>query len=360
MSDFETMTKQQYRRALALTALKWLSAWEEAARTMTPVPVVMRQRFSKAIGVDRLLQKNIGAGGMYSNDPPPTTEAFFAEVEAFAILGRLRDAGAPVVPSLTPTNTTSGDAAFEWTGEGQPAPAVALTFAVEAALESLKVAGVVVVTQDLMRLATPAATERLFAVVRDKYAAALDRKLLDPTIAAVPHLNPASLTNGLTPVTSAGTSTADMVFDARALLARFVGNGGHLERAIAVLSSANAVALRLSGAEAFRGLTREGGDYSGIPAIASDSAGHVIAIVDVSRVVFIDDGQASLQLSTQSDMQMTATPTQDGTTGTGAALTSLWQNHLVGIRIERHINWRVGSGAVQYLVADYAPAGSPA
>src|SRR5262245_58471953 len=136
---FEGMTRAQYRRALAYTELKKLSALEESQRTTTPFPTVMRARFGNAVGADRILQKNIGAAGTYSSDPPPTTEAFFQEVEAFSILGRLRAAGAPVVPSLTPTNTTSGDAAFEWTGEGQPAPAVEITFAAEAALEPLKV-----------------------------------------------------------------------------------------------------------------------------------------------------------------------------------------------------------------------------
>jgi hypothetical protein len=57
---------------------------------------------------------------------------------------------------------------------------------------------------------------------------------------------------------------------------------------------------------------------------------------------------------------MSATPSMDAASGTGAAVTSLWQNGLVAIKVTRYINWRAASGAVQYCSAHYAAAGSPA
>jgi hypothetical protein len=42
--------------------------------------------------------------------------------------------------------------------------------------------------------------------------------------------------------------------------------------------------------------------------------------------------------------------TQDGTTGTGTSLVSLWQTNMLGLRAEREITWKlVRAAAVQYL-----------
>ena len=186
---------------------------------------------------------------------------------------RLIAAGAIVVPPLVPFNTTTGDALFDWVGKGKPAPAVEITFVVDTELAPFKISGFYCVSETLMREQTTHAAQQFLRAVRDKHAPTIDRKLMDPTIAAVADVNPASLTYGLTPVNSSGTSAIDMEMDARTLLGRFDANGGRLERAVVVLSPANAIALRLSGHDAFRGLTREGGDYAGFQRFAPPRRG---------------------------------------------------------------------------------------
>src|SRR4030095_12950246 len=96
---------------------------------------------------------------------------------------------------------------------------------------------------------------------------------------------PASLTNTLTPIPSSGTTATDAIADLQALVTAYLAGGGNLSTAVVVLSSANAVKLRLSGLESFRELTREGGFVAGVPAVASDSVGDVLVLIDVANTL---------------------------------------------------------------------------
>lgn len=358
-TEFTGITAGQLQRGRAITAIKGLSALQTANKSMVQRADVMRAQFGTAIGVEHFTTKDAIGVGTTATTPPVLASAFFAESEPFSILGRLTS---PRVPPFVPTSVSDGPAEFAWTPEGLPAPSVALSFNGESGMEPLKLAGIVVISKELLKLSSPAAAQYLLDVLGAKYRAWLDRQMLDLTLAASPGENPASLTNAATPVASSGTSTADMVEDARRLLARFTGNGGKLERATVILSTANAIALRLSGHRAFADLTLSGGTYAGIPAICSDAAGTVIALVDQQGIHIADPGTGDLSLASHADVEMRDDPTQDGTAGTGAALVSLWQAGLVGVKVTRYINWRLAyADAVQCIAgAAYGPAGSPA
>ena len=122
------------------------------------------------------------------------------------------------------------------------------------ALDPLKIAAIFVLTEEIVRFARPGADVLLLDVLAPQLARFADAQFIDPSVAAVSNISPASITNALTPL----ASTGDPGFDANNLIIEYVSNGGSLERAAFVLSSQNAVAMRLSGNDLFSDLTRSG------------------------------------------------------------------------------------------------------
>jgi hypothetical protein len=183
--------------------------------------------------------------------------------------------------------------------------------------------------------------------------------LLDASIAGVSNVNPAAITFGAATVASSGSTAAAAVQDLRVLVSTFVMAGGSPERATLLLSSENAIALALSGHEAFRGLRRDGGVVGGMPALAADAVGSQLVLVDSDQLVVADEGEVDFSLSRQAAVEMLDSALQqDGTAGTGASLVSLWQNNLIGLRAERTINWSATAVAVVEN-AIYGASGSP-
>jgi hypothetical protein len=79
-------------------------------------------------------------------------------------------------------------------------------------------------------------------------------------------------------------------------------------------------------------------------------------LLNASDIYLADDGAVSIESSDQASLEMSDAPTQDGTTGAGASMVSLWQSGLLGLKAERFINWKKRRAqAVQYISgANYA------
>jgi hypothetical protein len=215
----------------------------------------------------------------------------------------------------------------------------------------------VAITNEVVRFESPGVDRVLRDQLARGVAKYMDEQEFDPSVAAVADTNPASLTNGI----SAPAPSRDPAADIGSLISAFVAGGGHLENSSFVLSTQNAIALRLTGHDAFRILARNGGEIAGVPAVASDSVGDRVVLLDLDRIAVADDGRMDVSVGPGSALEMSDAPTQSGLTGTGSAMVSLWGSNLTALKIIRYVNWQALTGAVALIdSANYFAARSPA
>ena len=84
--------------------------------------------------------------------------------------------------------------------------------------------------------------------------------------------------------------------------------------------------------------------FKGYPLVVSPSAGANLILLDPPVLAVADDG-LEFDITDQAMVEMNdaAAP------ATAATLyTSLWQDNLVGIRVERFVNWKAAAGSVQF------------
>lgn len=238
-----------------------------------------------------------------------------------------------------------------WVGEGAPKPVSALAFDTTT-LRFTKVAGIVVLTEELVRFSNPAAEAIVSQDLRDSIAQFLDQSFITPSVAEVSNVSPASITNGITAVAASGTDATAVRADVRALFAAFIAANLTPASGVFIMSPTTALALSMMvnplGQPEFPGITMSGGSFFGLPVVTSQTVGTIIALVNASDILLADDGGVTLDVSREASLQMNSTPDNPVTATT--TMVSLWQNNMVGLRAERFINWkRRRAAAVQYI-----------
>lgn len=252
------------------------------------------------------------------------------------IVGRIQ--GLRRVPfNIRMPGQTSGSS-VGWVGEGMAKPVSALSFDTTT-LRFTKVAGIVVLTDELVRFSNPSAEAIVTADLTASIAQFLDGQFIDPAVAEVSNVSPASITNGVTPIAASGVDADAVRADVRALFAQFIAANLTPTNGVWIMSPTAALALSMMvnplGQPEFPGLTMNGGTFFGLPAITSETAGNVIVLANASEILLADDGGVTLDVSREASLQMNTTP------AAGAqSLVSLWQNNMVGLRAERFINWK--------------------
>ncbi|WP_425044153.1 phage major capsid protein [Primorskyibacter sp. S87] len=88
-----------------------------------------------------------------------------------------------------------------------------------ATMNRFKKAIITVASNELIKVSNPAILSLLETFIIDDLAAGLDADLLNPAIAAIPQVRPASITNGRTTAASAGDTMANIVSDWKQLRA---------------------------------------------------------------------------------------------------------------------------------------------
>lgn len=276
---------------------------------------------------------------------------FVDYIRPMTIMGKMT--GLRQVPFNIRYPIQDGGSTVGWVGQGLGKPVSGLSFT-SGTLGFAKAAGIVVITQELARFSSPAAE----MVVRDDLAAQmtyfLDQQFIDPGVAAVANVNPASILNGATNVRQAAaawSSMANVLTDVYAFMAVFAANDISLEGAYWVMTPDTALRLSLlltTGGEnfAFPNVTINGGSFLGIPVIVSNSvphstsAGAIVALIKPSEVFVADDGQVAIDVSTEASLLMDSAPTtQTSATPTGSSVVSMFQTNSIAIRAERVINW---------------------
>lgn len=283
------------------------------------------------------------------------------------IIGRLALRRVPF--NVRVTGQTTGSVA-NWVGQGKPKPVTSFSTNAQTLLFT-KIAAIAVLADELVRYSSPNAE----ALVRDELARAVversDIDFVDPAQTAQANVNPASITNGVTALSSAGTSADNIRTDIQNLIEYFLLNNQNVSNLAIImpntLALAASVLVNSLGQPEFPSLGINGGSIMGLPVVTSQYAanqsgyGNLVIAVDQSAVFLADDGQVSVDVSREASIQMSDAPTNDAATGTGQSLVSLWQTNSVGIRAERYINWvKMRTTAVAYIDdANWGSIGSP-
>jgi len=279
------------------------------------------------------------------------------------IIGRFGNGGIPSlrrIPFRVPLiGQTSGGNGY-WVGEGKAKPLTKFDFS-RTTLEPLKVANIAILTMEAVRDSSPSAD----ILVRDGLVAALAERMdidfVDPDKAAAAGVSPASITNGVTEISSSGSDADAIRADVRALWAPFIAANNPPTTAVYIMSATTALALSLMqnalGQAEFPGITMQGGTFLGVPVLVSEylandggSAGGIVVLANASDIYFGDEGGFQIDLSMEASVQMDDSPDEPTTAST--VLVSLWQRNLVGFRAERTVNWaRRRSASVSWLGA---------
>ena len=260
-------------------------------------------------------------------------QEFIALLRPATVIGRIP--GLRKVPFDVQVPKQTGGGVYRWVGEGAPKPVGQLVFTT-VALPHYKIAGILTFTVELARNSSPDAE----ATFRDEMIAGIsqymDAQFLDPTVALVTGVNPASITNGVTGI----PATADPWTDIAAMLNTFVAANISLGGVVLIMSEANAFTLaskrRANGDPVFPTLSISGGSINGVSVITSQAAGTNIIGAVPRLILYADDGGVQVDVSREASLQMNDAPgAPDATT----VFRSLWQDNLVGLRAERFTAW---------------------
>ncbi|WP_228529900.1 phage major capsid protein [Diaphorobacter caeni] len=295
------------------------------------------------------------------------TGDFIEYLRPATILGKFGQSGIPglrrVPFNVKIAGQTSGGTA-SWVGEGKAKPLTKFDFST-VQLGFAKVAGISVLTDELLRFSNPAAEGLVRDSLRDCIVERLDKDFIDPAKAAVAGVSPASITNGVVAVvTSGNTGSADELrADLKKMFQNYIAAGMAPTTGVLIMSSTAALNISLMqnplGQQEFPGLTMNGGVLAGLPVIVSDyvPAGTVI-MLNASDVYLADDGVVDIAVSSEASLEMSDAPAQDAGAGTGASLVSMFQTNSVAIRAERYINWAKRRAAAVIYVTGAVWAGA--
>lgn len=238
-----------------------------------------------------------------------------------------------VPPNVRMVAQTDG-ATVNWVGQSQVKPVSDLGFD-EVSIGYHKIAGIVVLSEELVRLSSPSAEEAVRNDLVQQIGRFRDQQFIDPTVTAST-ARPASITQGVSSPSASGTTAEDLYYDMNLALATFDNADQSVESLVVLMTPALARGIstlrNALGQFEFPGLSMAGGVFMGFPVIVSSSvpSGHII-LVAANEVFVADDGNVNLDASNQATLDMS---------GGASPTVSLWQRNLIGIRAEMHITWK--------------------
>lgn len=287
--------------------------------------------------------------------PERTLVSEFVELlRARTVLGRLQ--GTRRAPTRVNVQVQTGGSTFGWVGEGGVKPVGELAFETLPIGEH-KIAGIIVLTEELVRSSSPDAESTVRQDLIEQAARFIDVQLLTPGVSAGA-TNPASLTNGVSSPAASGTDADALYVDLNTALATFDGDDMGTESVHIVTTPAIArgiSTLRTSlGVREFPEMTPNGGSLLGFPVIVSSSvpSGHLI-LIKANEIFIAGDERVRLDASNQATLDMA---------GGSSPTFNLWQRNCIGIRAEQFITWVKRRDNVVAVIdtATYGPSvGSP-
>lgn len=281
------------------------------------------------------------------------TSEFIELLRPQTILGRMDRVRRVPFNIRIPRQTAGTSGTF--VGEGSPTPVQKLDFD-NLTLPWSKASTIVVITAELAKFSNPSAEALVRQDMIDGLSQYLDKRLIDPAYPGVTAVSPASLTNGVTPTQASGTTLAALDANVRTVMTTFANAELGLGSGVWVMSASQAIRLSMmrtnQDSKAFPELTVNGGTFYGLPVIVSNNVvgsgspgDQYIVLIDQSNILLADDGQVMIDVSTEASVEM-----NDAPSGGATSLRSLWQNGLMGVKVDRWIHWtKRRSQAVQFI-----------
>lgn len=279
----------------------------------------------------------------------PLVNEFLELLRPKTLIGRIP--GLRQVPFNVSVPSQTGGGTYAWVGQGANKPVSAAAFAT-VSVPFAKAAGIIVLTEELVKLSTPSAEATVKAEMIAGMAQFLDGQFITVAVAAVAGVSPASITNGAPANATLGATAVLARQDVIRAVAAFTTNGIPLEGSVWIMSDSNAFALSISlnalGQPLFPGITPEGGTLLGRPVIVSNTAAALVVLVHAPSILFADEGGVRIDVSREASLIMDSVPLTPAVYDAALVPVSLWQANLVGIRAERMITWiRARTNAVQ-------------
>lgn len=274
------------------------------------------------------------------------TNEFIELSRPATILGKIP--GLTKVPFNTAVPIQTGGGTYKWVGQAKSKPVGKLQFG-SASLGMSKAAGIIVLTDELIRSSSPSAEDIVRRDMVAGIAQFLDQQFTDPAVAEVANVSPASITNG------AGTTASldDPKKDLAALIGYFTSNNIPIGGLTVIMSSNNAYAMGATvnamGQTVFPNVGVNGGSANGINIVASNVVGDKVIALAPEYILYADDGGVSIDTSREATLQMNDAPVNPADPAT-TVWTNLFQDNLTALRAERYINWkRAVTASVYYL-----------
>jgi len=294
-------------------------------------------------------------GGAFLAYPANLAAEFVELLYPLTLLGRMN--GWRMMPFNVRVGVQTGGSTVNWVGEAAAKPVTELEFT-EALLTYSKIAGIVVLTEELVRLSTPSAEAAVRTDLTRSIAKFIDEQMLDASVTASAS-RPASLTQGVSAISASGYDADALYIDINAALAAYddADTGVSNVHIVTTPALARGIATIRNplGQFEFTGVQPSGGSLMGFPVLVSNSVpdGYIV-FIKTDEVWLADDGGVTIDASREATLDMA---------GGNTPTFNLFQKNCVAIRAERWIRWQKRRDiAVQLITgAAYNPAGtSPA
>lgn len=263
------------------------------------------------------------------------------------------------------TQTAGGSAS--WVGEGKAKPLTRGTYGT-LTLDFTKLACISVLTKEEVRYPSISAQTKVRNDLAKAIVQQMDKDFVDPANLGSAGVKPAAITANIAATTASATTAVGLAVDLKTALALMLTNNIQPDSLVMIMSQSQALALSLMrtslGVKNYPDITMMGGMLEGIPVITSQAitavgspATGMIVLVNAGDVFLADDGDVTIATSDQASLEMSDAPAQDGTTGGGASMVSMFQTNMLAILAERAVNWKLTrANAVQYIASPaYVP-----
>lgn len=274
---------------------------------------------------------------------------FIEYLRPMTILGRIPNFR-PAPFNMRVGGLSSGTTGY-WVGQGRAIP-VSKGVSTSVTLAITKAAGLSAMTKELARLSTPSAE----LMIRDDLAKAvvetIDEAFINPNNSGVANEKPASIINGVTPVTPTGTTYAAMRTDIQTLMETSFDANLDTEGSVWIMSHSTALKLSMMvnalDQRVNPAMTAKGGEFQGYPVITSQRLqitgspqyNDIIIFLHPREIYLADDGQVTLESSDQVSLELLDNPTNLSTGATQpTTVVSMFQTESIAIKAVRYINW---------------------
>ncbi|WP_111860186.1 phage major capsid protein [Acinetobacter sp. CFCC 10889] len=239
------------------------------------------------------------------------------------------------VPFNVKMPAQTGAVSVGWVGETKRKPTTNPTFG-SVNLTKSKVAGIVLLSDELMRFSSPKADGIILNDFVKSTAEFIDNDFFDPTKAESED-SPASVLDGSTKIDSSGVTAAAIEADLEKVIKVLTDNNIPLEGASWVMSASRAANLSnmrdAIGRKYFESMNIKGEkELMTLPVEISAGVTNKIVLVVPGEILLADDGGMDFAISTEATINMG--------TDQAPAWVNLFEQNLMAIRAERFIRWK--------------------